>query len=117
MSGNLTKQALASSLAVLGIAKRDAKLLVEKFFDVIKEGLKNTGVVKVSRFGLFKCRNKSQRPGRNPKTGVEIPINERRVVTFKASQKLKERVESLALEVDLEEDILEDQYQEAENNI
>ena len=77
----------------LGLNKREAKELVEQFFEEIRLCLENNEQVKLSGFGNFDLRDKRQRPGRNPKTGEEIPILARRVVTFKAGQKLKERVD------------------------
>ena len=66
---------------------------MEQFFEEIPLCLENNEQVKLSGFGNFDLRDKRQRPGRNPKTGEEIPILARRVVTFKAGQKLKERVD------------------------
>lgn len=77
----------------LGFSKRDAKDLVELFFEEIRYALENGEQVKLSGFGNFDLRDKSQRPGRNPKTGEEIPISARRVVTFKPGQKLKTRID------------------------
>ncbi len=93
----LTKADMAEMLFdELGLNKREAKELVEMFFGEIRTAL-STGVqVKLSGFGNFDLRDKSQRPGRNPKTGEEIPISARRVVTFKPGQKLKARVEVYA---------------------
>ena len=76
----------------MGMNKRDAKVMVDAFFDEIREALENGRTVKLSGFGNFQLRDKAQRPGRNPKTGEEIAITARRVVTFHASQKLKEAV-------------------------
>ncbi len=73
--------------------KRVAKELVETFFEEIRASLESGTNVKLSGFGNFDLRDKGERPGRNPKTGEEIPITARRVVTFKAGQKLKSRVE------------------------
>lgn len=90
----LTKADLAESLFnELGLNKREAKELVELFFEQIRTALTRGEQVKLSGFGNFGLRHKSSRPGRNPKTGEEIPITARRVVTFRASHKLKERVE------------------------
>jgi integration host factor subunit alpha len=61
-----------------------------------REALENGEQVKLSGFGNFDLRLKNQRPGRNPKTGEEIPISARRVVTFRPGQKLKVRVEGYA---------------------
>ena len=93
----LTKAHLAEHLFnVMGLNKREAKELVELFFEEIRKSLENGEVVKLSGFGNFNLRDKNQRPGRNPKTGEEIPISARRVVTFRAGHKLKSRVEHYA---------------------
>ncbi len=95
--GALTKADLAEMLFdELGLNKREAKDLVEGFFEEIRSALANNQQVKLSGFGNFDLRDKNPRPGRNPKTGEEIPISARRVVTFKPGQKLKARVESYA---------------------
>ncbi len=70
--------------------------MVEMFFEEIRHSLENNITVKLSGFGNFDLRDKSGRPGRNPKTGEEIPITARRVVTFRPGQKLKQRVEAYA---------------------
>jgi len=80
----------------LGLNKREAKELVEMFFEKIRQALEDGQQVKLSGFGNFDLRDKNQRPGRNPKTGEEIPISARRVVTFRPGQKLKARVEAYA---------------------
>ena len=86
----LTKAELAEVLFdKYGISKQDAKVLVEDFFEEIRVALEKGEQVKLSGFGNFELRTKNQRPGRNPKTGEEIPISARRVVTFKPGQKLK----------------------------
>jgi len=91
----LTKADLAEYLFnVLGLNKREAKELVELFFEEIRKSLEHGESVKLSGFGNFNLRDKKERPGRNPKTGEEIPITARRVVTFRAGHKLKSRVES-----------------------
>lgn len=90
----LTKAELADMLSEkVGLNKREAKDMVEAFFEEIRVALEGGHSVKLSGFGNFQLRNKPQRPGRNPKTGEEIPITARRVVTFHASQKLKAMVE------------------------
>ena len=90
----LTKAELAEMLFDhVGLNKREAKDMVEAFFEVIRDALESGDSVKLSGFGNFQLRDKPQRPGRNPKTGEEIPITARRVVTFHASQKLKAMVE------------------------
>ena len=91
----LTKAELAEMLFErVGLNKREAKDMVETFFDEIRGALERGESVKLSGFGNFQLRDKPQRPGRNPKTGEEIPISARRVVTFHASQKLKAMVEA-----------------------
>ncbi len=93
----LTKATIAEKLfEELGLNKREAKELVEQFFEEIRGALENGNQVKLSGFGNFDLRDKNQRPGRNPKTGEEIPITARRVVTFRPGQKLKARVEAYA---------------------
>ena len=88
----VTKNELSEALFdQVGLNKREAKDMIDAFFEVGTE-------VKISGFGNFQLRNKSARPGRNPKTGEMIPIAARRVVTFHASQKLKDAVESHARE-------------------
>lgn len=91
----LTKAELAELLFdEVGLNKREAKDMVEAFFDVIRGVLERGEGVKLSGFGNFQLRDKPPRPGRNPKTGVAIPIAARRVVTFHASPKLKAQVGS-----------------------
>jgi len=91
----LTKAELAELLfEQVGLNKREAKDMVETFFDEIRNALESGEPVKLSGFGNFQLRDKPQRPGRNPKTGEEIPITARRVVTFHPSQKLKAMVET-----------------------
>ncbi|HEX5756546.1 MAG TPA: integration host factor subunit alpha [Arenimonas sp.] len=91
----LTKAEMAERLfEEVGLNKREAKEFVDSFFDVLRESLERGQQVKLSGFGNFDLRQKNQRPGRNPKTGEEIPISARTVVTFRPGQKLKERVEA-----------------------
>lgn len=90
----LTKAEVAEHLfEKVGLSKRDAKDMVEVFFEEIRETLEAGEQVKLSGFGNFDLRVKSERPGRNPKTGEDIPISARKVVTFRPGQKLKSRVE------------------------
>jgi integration host factor subunit alpha len=92
----LTKADMAERLfEELGLNKREAKELVELFFEEIRAALQRGEQVKLSGFGNFDLRDKNERPGRNPKTGEEIPITARRVVTFRPGQKLKARVDAL----------------------
>ncbi|MBL4822078.1 MAG: integration host factor subunit alpha [Colwellia sp.] len=91
----LTKAEVAEHLfEKVGLSKRDAKDMVEMFFEDIRETLESGEQVKLSGFGNFDLRQKSERPGRNPKTGEDIPISARKVVTFRPGQKLKSRVEN-----------------------
>ena len=91
----LTKAELADLLFEnVGLNKREAKDMVECFFEEIRAQLERGESVKLSGFGNFQLREKPQRPGRNPKTGEDIPITARRVVTFHPSQKLKSMVET-----------------------
>ncbi|WP_163834772.1 integration host factor subunit alpha [Spartinivicinus ruber] len=93
----LTKAEMAERLfEELGLNKREAKDMVEMFFEEIRHALESNEQVKLSGFGNFDLRDKRERPGRNPKTGEEIPISARRVVTFRPGQKLKARVEAYA---------------------
>jgi integration host factor subunit alpha len=93
----LTKADMAAKLFdELGLNKREAKEMVEMFFEEVRQSLEQGRQVKLSGFGNFDLREKKQRPGRNPKTGKEIPISARRVVTFRPGQKLKARVEAYA---------------------
>jgi integration host factor subunit alpha len=90
----LTKAELAEALFdELGLNKREAKEFVDLFFEEVRARLESGEEVKLSGFGNFELRSKNQRPGRNPKTGEEIPISARRVVTFRPGQKLRLRVE------------------------
>ena len=93
----LTKAEMSERLFdEVGLNKREAKEFVDAYFDVLREALEQGRQVKLSGFGNFDLRRKNQRPGRNPKTGEEIPISARTVVTFRPGQKLKERVEAYA---------------------
>jgi integration host factor subunit alpha len=93
-SMTLTKAELADLLfEKVGLNKREAKDMVDSFYEEVRTALQNGNGVKLSGFGNFQLRDKPQRPGRNPKTGEEVKITARRVVTFHASQKLKAMVE------------------------
>ena len=93
----LTKAEIAEALFdQLGLNKREARDLVDMFFEELRASLAAGEQVKLSGFGNFDLRRKNERPGRNPKTGEEIPISARRVVTFRPGQKLKARVEAYA---------------------
>lgn len=79
----------------VGLPKNDAQDIVETLFDTMKEALIAGESVKISGFGTFNVRKKNARIGRNPKTKVEVEITPRRVVTFRASEQLKEMVENV----------------------
>ncbi len=78
----------------IGLSRSESSELVESVIDYISGALLNGEQVKLAGFGTFSLRDKRERIGRNPKTGVEVAITPRRVLTFKASQILKERVDS-----------------------
>jgi integration host factor subunit alpha len=89
----LTKAEIVDHLSrEIGINKREAKEIVELFFQTVSESLTKGHQVKLSGFGNFTLHDKNERPGRNPKTGEEIPVSARRVVTFRSGQKLRARV-------------------------
>lgn len=90
----LTKADLSEHLNdVVGLNKREAKELVELLFEELRGALIHGDPVRLSGFGNFELRDKNERPGRNPKTGEEVPVSARRVVTFRAGQKLRSQVE------------------------
>ncbi len=92
---SLTKADIADRLfEEVGLNKREAKEFTDAYFEAIKTALEGGENVKLSGFGNFQLRDKNPRPGRNPKTGEEIPISARRVVTFRPGQKLRARVEA-----------------------
>lgn len=93
----LTKADVSEQLfQEIGLAKREAKEIVELFYHQLSAALEGGQQVKLSGFGNFELHDKSERPGRNPKTGEEIPVSARRVVTFRSGQKLRARVEKYA---------------------
>jgi len=97
----LTKSDIVKDLNnEIGLNKREAKELVDSFFDNIKKLLSQGHEVKLSGFGNFQLKDKSSRPGRNPRTGDDVEITARRVVTFKSGQKLKESMKKLTNESD-----------------
>lgn len=92
----LSKAMMAEALCTdLKLSKTASKELVENFFEVVRHALEHGNHVKLSGFGNFTLRDKPQRPGRNPKTGEEIPVEARRVVTFKSGLKLKNKIEAI----------------------
>lgn len=93
----LTKAGLAKYLdEQVGITNREGKEIVEFFFKHVSDALINGQQVKLSGFGNFTLHDKKERPGRNPRTGEEVPVSARRVVTFHGGQKLKAKVEQFA---------------------
>ena len=95
MEKTITKADIVEHLhEKLGLNKSESKKLVEDFFDQIKKSLKSNQEVKLSGFGNFELINKKSRPGRNPKTGEEVTISARRVVTFRAGNKLRNKISS-----------------------
>ncbi len=91
----ITKNSLVNLLHdEVGLNKREAKEFIETFFEVIKLELENGNDVKISGFGNFNLRDKAARPGRNPRTGEDVTISERRVVTFKSGLKLRSKLEA-----------------------
>ena len=76
----------------VGLSRSESLAMVESILDHMSNALAEGENVKISGFGTFLLRDKSERVGRNPKTGVEVPITSRRVLTFRASQMLKERI-------------------------
>ena len=91
----LTRADLADAInRKMGLSRAESLGLVESILGHMSDALANGENVKISGFGTFLLRDKAQRIGRNPKTGVEVPITPRRVMTFRASQLLKERVTS-----------------------
>ncbi|MDO4897208.1 MAG: integration host factor subunit alpha [Moraxella sp.] len=89
----LTKADMIDHLTIrLRLPRQDARLIVDTFFNEISQSLASGKEVKLSGFGNFELKDKKSRPGRNPKTGEEIPVKARRVVTFKAGQKLRSEI-------------------------
>ena len=91
--GTLTRADLAESInRRVGLSRADSLGMVEGILRHMCDALGNGENVKISGFGTFLLRDKTERVGRNPKTGVEVPITPRRVLTFRASQMLKDRI-------------------------
>lgn len=91
----LTKADIVESIAEkVDIDRLEIKTLVDEIFEEIRKSLESGENVRISGFGNFLLRDKSVRPGRNPKTGKEVDISARRVVSFKSGQKLRARVEN-----------------------
>jgi integration host factor subunit alpha len=93
VAGTLTRADLAEALHhQVGLSRADSARLVENILDHMCEALAKGENVKVSGFGTFVLRDKGERIGRNPKTGIEVPIAPRRVLTFRASQMMRDRI-------------------------
>lgn len=91
--GTLTRSDLSDALQrEVGLSRADSAKLVEEILDHMCDALARGENVKISGFGTFVLRDKGQRIGRNPKTGVEVPIAPRRVLTFRASQMMRDRI-------------------------
>lgn len=91
----LTKADIAERLTdKFNLDRQESKILVELFFEEIRVALEKGDTVKLSGFGNFSIRDKKSRPGRNPKTGENVAITARRVVTFRPGIKFRERVEN-----------------------
>jgi integration host factor subunit alpha len=94
-TGTLTRADLSEALHhQVGLSRADSSKLVEQILEHMCEALANGENVKISGFGTFVLRDKGERVGRNPKTGVEVPIAPRRVLTFRASQMMRDRIVS-----------------------
>ncbi len=92
-AGTLTRADLADSLnRQVGLSRADSAAMIESILGHMTEALISGENVKISGFGTFVLRDKGERIGRNPKTGVEVPITPRRVLTFRASQGMRQRV-------------------------
>lgn len=89
----LTRAAIADAIhRELGLSRAESLAMVESILDHMSTALEKGEHVKISGFGTFLLRDKGERIGRNPKTGIEVPITPRRVMTFRASQMLKDRI-------------------------
>lgn len=95
--GTLTRADLAETInRKMGFSRSESLELVEAILAKMCDAMGDGQNVKISGFGSFVLRDKNERIGRNPKTGVEVPITPRRVMTFRASQKLKDRIASVS---------------------
>lgn len=92
-NGTLTRADLADSLnRQIGLSRAESASMVESILDMLGSALERGENVKISSFGTFVLRDKTERVGRNPKTGIEVPIAPRRVLTFRASQSMRDRI-------------------------
>lgn len=95
MSYTLTRALIADELyRTIGLSHNESAELVEMFFEEILLCFEQGEEVKLTSFGTFKIRNKKERIGRNPKTGIEAKISSRKVVTFKPSRHIKEKIKN-----------------------
>lgn len=95
-AGTVTRADLAEAVyREIGLSRTESSELVESVINQISQALLRGESVKLAGFGTFSLRDKKQRIGRNPKTGEAVPITPRRVLVFKASQVMRERVDSL----------------------
>lgn len=91
--GTLTRADLAEALhRQVGLSRVDSSRLVEQILGNMCSALASGENVKISGFGTFVLRDKGERIGRNPKTGIEVPIAPRKVMTFRASQMMRDRI-------------------------
>ena len=96
MRQNLTKKQIINSIYMqLGFSKKLIENILEDIFEILLDGLKNEGMVKISNFGTFVLRHKKARIGRNPKTKMLAAISERNVVLFKPSKSLKKKINAI----------------------
>ena len=92
---NLTKKQIVNSIYMqIGFSKKISENLLEDVFQIILKNLISNKKVKIAKFGTFSLRNKKERIGRNPKTGIEAKISSRKVVTFKPSRHVKEKIKN-----------------------
>ncbi len=92
----MTKADLVDSIyEKVGLSKKEAQDIIEILFETMKQTFSEGESVKISGFGTFHVRNKMARRGRNPKTGADLEITPRRVITFKISNQLKDEIEKL----------------------
>ena len=92
-TSTLTRADLADTMnRQVGLSRADSSVMVESILDHMIDALVDGENVKISGFGTFVLRDKGERTGRNPKTGVEVPIAPRRVLTFRASQTMRDRI-------------------------
>ena len=95
MSKTLTRMDLSEAVFnAVGLSRNESAHLVETVFQYVSDALVEGETVKISSFGTFSVREKTSRMGRNPKTGEEVPISPRRVLSFRPSHLMKDRVDA-----------------------